>query len=180
MRQLRLIIIITNIVLLVGIPQLAFAHELEQNNGISAVLHIQPDDNPIAGRKTILNISYGDSAKKFTLENCDCKISLVRNEKVLTTVKATPAHLHSTLESSAEIVFPSPGEYEIRASGRSNNNTFPDFEIEFPVKISKNIKKDTINDGYKVLIFAAGTLLIVIFAAFTYIKNGKRYNKSTR
>ena len=175
MKRIGQILLVSFTFAMFGLTQDVFAHELEQSNGISAVLHIPPDDNPLAGKKTVLNVAYGDKAQKFSLENCSCFISVVQNEHVLSTVKATPALPHSKLDSAVKVIFPNPGKYEVRVSGISIDNSFAEFEIEFPVKITNSAIVASNKAGYQVLIFAIGTLLINAMIAYTLISKGKRY-----
>lgn len=152
-----------------------FAHELEQDNGISAVLHIPPDDNPVAAKKTQINIAYGDKNKKFSLKKCSCTISVVRNEHVLSSVPARPALPGSSLDSAVEVVFPSKGQYEIRASGKAIDNSFAEFQVEFPVKITQSSIDTKAKAAFAIMILAAGTILINIVIAYSFISKGNRY-----
>ncbi len=99
--------------------QPAFAHVVirDETNSVGAVLHITPDDDPVAGDKANLY---------FSIENQ----SLVRsNVTIAITDEATGqiANVEASMNSSsvsAEYVFPSRGVYSInlKVSGVENYN----------------------------------------------------------
>ena len=77
------LIITLSFVLITGInaPH-ARAHELESSNGVSAIFHIEPDDNPVAGESTVLNLLFSDEAGGFKLSNYNLKVELKQDEKL--------------------------------------------------------------------------------------------------
>lgn len=127
-------LLITGLLLAIPAP-IAKAHILKVDNGISAVLHIPPDDMPQAGEVTKLDIAYGDIHDSFSLQNCDCQVHVKKNEKVLQSATPRPALPGATLNSEVSVSFPDAGNYEVAVDGSARDGAFPDFELEFPVKV---------------------------------------------
>jgi hypothetical protein len=111
------------------------AHILKLDHGISAVLHIPPDDMPQAGEVTKLDIAYGDIHDSFSLQDCDCQVHIKKDEKVIQSTTPQPALPGATLNSDISVTFPDGGDYEVAVDGSARDGAFPDFELEFPVRV---------------------------------------------
>lgn len=57
-------------------PALVSAHFLAMSGDIGAVLHTNPDDDPIAGLPTVFYIDIKQRSSAFDLANCDCSVIL--------------------------------------------------------------------------------------------------------
>ena len=57
------------------------AHILKTDGSIGAVLHIDPDDDPIARQSSYFFFEFKDKQNIFKLENCDCKITIFEQGK---------------------------------------------------------------------------------------------------
>lgn len=49
-----------------------FAHVLKTDGNVGAVVHIDPEDDPIVGQETTIYFDIKDKSGKFNAENCDC------------------------------------------------------------------------------------------------------------
>src|SRR5471030_211139 len=58
---------------------LSYAHFLETDKNIGAVLHADPNDSPIAGSQTAFFFEFKDKQGKFQPNNCDCTFSILEN-----------------------------------------------------------------------------------------------------
>jgi hypothetical protein len=54
----------------------AEAHFLKINNEIGAVLHVDPDDNPIAKQVSTFYLEFKDVTGKFKPKDCTCQITI--------------------------------------------------------------------------------------------------------
>ncbi len=160
----------------------AKAHVLKQNNGISGVLHIPPIDEPNAGELTKLDISFGDQTSGFNLQDCDCKVSIARDGKILQTVLPEPALQGATLESVSRVTFPKVGVYDIIATGSDKAGTFPSFKLTYTVRVASgegavttSPVKSMTNSGPTMLIVGVGSFAVLAMLAFVAIGQGGRY-----
>lgn len=158
---------------------LASAHVLKQDNGITGILHIPPEDNPSAGQPTEMDESFGDQAGRFSLPDCDCMMSIKGGGKVLQTVPLKPYFSGATLDSVATVQFPTVGVYDVVVTGRAKDHKFPDFQLDYLVRVALNANGTpaTANDGGDVVIISLGSLAILGLFAYTGISAGDRYKK---
>src|SRR5437667_6752587 len=69
--------------ILLVFPKSVFAHFLAFDHTIGAVLHIDPNDDPIAGEQTSFFFEFKDKENKFTPQNCDCTFLIVKNGQTI-------------------------------------------------------------------------------------------------
>src|SRR5438045_57931 len=62
-------------------PHIVSAHVLKTDGNIGAVLHIDPDDDPIAGSQASFFFEFKDIQGKFQSQNCDCTFSIAEDGK---------------------------------------------------------------------------------------------------
>ncbi len=166
-----------------GTTGLASAHLLEQNNGISAVLHMPPDDNPQAGQITKLYLSFGNSANQFRLQNCTCQVSIKNNGRTLLTTTPQPAQNGAPLNSVASITFPAIGVYDVIVIGSAKNGEFQAFQLDYLVRVATaTASRSTMtqNSGGTALMISAGSLLILGIFAYIAIQHGSRYSSLSK
>jgi len=121
--------------ILVTLP--ASAHQLQVDNNIGAELHVEPQDDPVAGQEAKLYFEITDRTGQFQEGNCDCKVAIERNgQNIFTADLADPVH-YTFPEQDSYIVSlsgaPKPGvdfqnftlRYDIQAQGGSrSSNSF--------------------------------------------------------
>jgi hypothetical protein len=161
------------------VPAAASAHVLKENNGMSAVLHVPPEDNPIAGEPTELNIAFGDKANAFSLMNCDCQVHIQSDGKTLQTLPAAPALRGATQDSAVNTTFPEGGLYHIIVTGSSRNDSFKNFRLDFLLKVSDDSAHAS-KPSSEIIIISSGSLIILVMIAYTSISSGGRYKKSNK
>lgn len=108
----------------------ATAHDLARDGQIGALLHLAPDDAPVAGQRTDLhlNLRYlGGPA--ITLTACDCRL----------TVLGAGIRLNVPLTSEpggigAAVVFPNAGAYTLTLRGTVRGQTFT---LSWPIRADR-------------------------------------------
>jgi hypothetical protein len=112
------------------------AHELQADHGISAVLHVAPDDKPVSGQLAQLQLSFGDERDAFTLQDCNCKLSIAQDETVVIARPTLAPPAGSTLYGLASYTWPQPGRYDVKIDGSSKDGAFPRFHLDFDVDVA--------------------------------------------
>jgi hypothetical protein len=159
-----------------GTTGLAAAHVLKQDNGISGVLHIPPEDNPQAGQPTELDVAFGSTNNTFSLADCNCQIITKSRNQVLQTVTPQPYLSGATLASRATVQFPQAGVYDVIVKGRAKDGTFNAFQLDYLVRVTAPAGATSpSNNGSSVVIISAGSLVILILVAYNAIQSGQRY-----
>lgn len=162
----------------------ASAHVLKQNNGISGVLHIPPDDNPKAGEVTTLGISFGDKPGAFSLQDCDCSVAIAQNGKTLQTVTPAPALAGATLDSYSKVTFPSIGVYDIVATGSSKSGAFAKFTLDYVVRVATDVNGGAVpvakSTSVTPIIIGLGSFGLIAVVAYGAIGQGGRYTPKAK
>lgn len=111
----------------------ALAHVLKDNEGVGAVLHLKPDDAPIAGVPVNYVLTFQDASGYFLVSNCDCAIDFMVNDKIVARQILTAASFKTTQNT---YTFPEPGIYTLRVAGAPKNGaTFGAFTFDFVVRV---------------------------------------------
>lgn len=175
----RFLSILVSFTLLVAAsPGVASAHVLKEDNGISALLHIEPDDNPVAGQPTVLKLDFGDRNDAFNLVHCRCQLQLAVNEdQVIKTVTLAPGPNGGTLDTTATVTFPKIDKYDVILKGQATDGSFPDFHLDYDVAVDT---ASTVNKGVSgsdVLLLSGAALIAFVPLIFLGLKYGSRAKK---
>jgi hypothetical protein len=119
----------------------AYAHVLKVDKNIGAVLHIDPDDDPIVGQESGFFFEFKDKENKFKIENCNCIFSITENGKEIYSQNLTS---NNTL-----FTFPEKNVYEVKVNGTPiADNSFQPFSLIYDVRVAREVtnnKPSTIN-----------------------------------
>jgi DMSO/TMAO reductase YedYZ heme-binding membrane subunit len=123
-----------------SIPK-ASAHVLKTDGTFGAVLHVEPDDNPIAGERSALHFDYKDTTGKFSGSDCICGVMIFKDNKNLLDKSIQFGNTSEELSPEIEFTFPEEGVYSIVLKGQSKaQNSFAPFSLAYDVSASKSSK----------------------------------------
>src|SRR5947207_173429 len=77
------------------------AHILQTDKNIGAVLHIDPEDDPIAGEQSGFFFEFKDIQNKFEPKNCTCTISIIRENKEIYSQPLFQDNVNPSLSNSS-------------------------------------------------------------------------------
>lgn len=106
-----------------GFTGRAAAHVLRTDNGVSAEMHIPPDDKPVAGRPTTIQFVFSGTDFDFDVHACGCTLTVSGGTAGLRTVPIRTFQGDSS-SSRAIVTFPAAGVYGLSVRGRSEAGTF--------------------------------------------------------
>lgn len=114
----------------------ASAHILKIDGTVGGVLHIDPNDEPIAGAPSHLVLDLKDTSGKFSIENCNCTISVVSEGKQIFSGKI------GSTTSNTLYTFPSAGIYSVIAegsvkSGAQGGTAFQSFKLSYDIRVEE-------------------------------------------
>ena len=122
------------VVLLLAAPGTASAHVLKVDGDIGAVLHINPDDNPVTDVPTNYTISFDDDTGRFSLPKCNCSVLIIKNGAAITT---KPLAVSSGEVSDDLYMFTTPGVYTMRFTGTPKTpGSFQPFTLNYEVRVT--------------------------------------------
>jgi hypothetical protein len=123
-------------------PLRAHQSQTVQENDVSVMIHLNPNDSPYAGKSTetwfMLMRPNGEMIAPTT---CNCQVKVynwrkiaIDSNPVLTTMQA-PGHEAGHKVFRTAITFPKSGAYTVVLSGKAKDKSFKPFAIKFPVTV---------------------------------------------
>lgn len=123
---------------LVLTPAVVSAHVLQENGSISAKLHINPKDNPIAGQVSTLGFSLSDTTKHFKARDCACSLVVERNGAEISRLNIPQTAMVSDGVILLPYTFPQRDVYELHLVGRPQTGApFKAFELEYIIRVAR-------------------------------------------
>lgn len=166
------------LVLLVPFAQ---AHVLDADSDVTAVLHIVPTDEPVAGVETTAGLQFSSKDPTFDLSQYAVDVALqgasvnASSPPVAVTPDAT-----DPLYGTVSIQFPQPGSYNLLVRGVSagHKNTF-NLTFEVRAKRKNPVTSSAINGvnnaTLNCILLAAISFGLLLIIAHWQIKEGGRY-----
>lgn len=120
------------------------AHILKTDATIGAVVHLDPDDDPIAGVPTAIYFEITSTAGAFSLDDCDCFVVISSDEFELSRQVLVSAG-NAIFSPASPYTFPALGNYEIKLIGSSRSDSFKDFMIETQTNVRRIVSAPVAN-----------------------------------
>ncbi|PZO44220.1 MAG: hypothetical protein DCF19_03195 [Pseudanabaena frigida] len=124
------------------ISPIRIAHEVKTSQEVGGTMHIEPNDRPVAGKKSIIWIALTKRGGEIIpYEKCNCRMEV----RSLTdrSIKFTVANPLAIVERfiglpSMEVTFPQVGRYELKLIGSPRGDEdFQPFELTFTTNVGK-------------------------------------------
>lgn len=161
-----------------GLPQTVAAHELKENNGVSAVLHIAPDDNPVSGQETLLYFVFSSTNPRFDLAYCKCQVSYQSSENRLETIPISQEKAGSD-SGYASVTFDKPGAYTLTVRGLTSDNQTDYFTFSYTVRVAAGTNQAAALSrqaaGLQIILLTLTGLVLIGMTASAMIRRGTRY-----
>lgn len=117
------------------------AHETESDAGISALLHIDPNDQPVVGKEAKLFFTFTDASGKFEIQRCDCVITLFQNDTQVDQRIVDVANTAFASVGSYPLytrTFADAGVYKVELVGKPKDGaTFGEFSLHYDVRVEE-------------------------------------------
>ncbi len=122
-----------------------YAHLLKTDGSIGAVLHIDPDDDPVAGQQAGFFFEFKDKQNKFTPRNCDCTFSITEDGKEIFSQALFANNANPSLDNaSLFFTFPERNVYQVKVSGKPNSpNAFQAFTLVYDIRVAKGTNQSS-------------------------------------
>lgn len=164
-----------------------YAHVLKTHGSIGAVIHVSPEDDPIAGESTDFYFDLKDKKNKLKSDNCDCVGVVLQNGKEIFSAPVFQNGIATGLENASfSFVFPAKAMYKVRVVGKPmDENTFDPFSLEWDIRVDRVSEKviDNTNnmqesDGTYTALSIVGFIFLIIAA--NVLINRRYGNKKTK
>jgi hypothetical protein len=162
----------------------ALAHELETDGSIGAVMHVNPNDDPIAGQQSGFFFEFKDTKNKFDPKQCECTFSVVQDGHELYTQPLFQTNATANLSNpSVMYTFPEKGVYVIKLSGNPKTDKYFDpFSLEYDIRVDQTTQntQTTENTNWlaqhmSVIIGGVLGLSALLFFVIKLSKNEKKH-----
>ncbi|HSR89517.1 MAG TPA: hypothetical protein VLK22_03970 [Candidatus Udaeobacter sp.] len=143
----------------------AQAHELMADGSIYALLHINPDDDPIVGQPADLLFLITDAKKTFVPDNCNCIASitdLTTNKIIFSSPLSKSRSSYKGIFAPAiTYTFPHKGIYTIKLTGTPiQTNSFQSFNLAYDIRLDKDSTAVKSSAQINWLFYAATTVML--------------------
>jgi hypothetical protein len=139
----------------------ASAHTAAKDGKISALLHIDPNDDAKAGQVNIIHIYFNDLDERFTMEGCDCRIKINQDKEVLLD---KPLDTAAVKTGTTKVFLPQDNfSYDVVASGTPKTaGFFQPFKLVFDIDVGNPpANEPKAEDGPNLLIRLVEASIIV-------------------
>ena len=152
-------------------PRTISAHILKTDGQIGGILHIDPDDDPIAGQASNLFWDFTNKGQKFNVNNCTCYVSILESGKEIAR--------EQLINETFTYTFPKKDVYQVNVSGNPRvNNSFQPFILSYDIRVSREttnvVPLGSFNltswDLFGGLIMFLGVVAACIFFLTVYLK----------
>lgn len=125
--------------LLILSPTISYAHVLEKDGTIGAVVHITPDDDPIVGEQSSFFFEFKDTTDKFKPQDCDCVVTILKNGQEIYRQSLFQDNSNPTLSNASfTYIFSEKNIYTVLIQGKPNTqNAFQPFTLSYDLRISR-------------------------------------------
>jgi hypothetical protein len=122
----------------------AFAHILVTDRNIGAVLHIDPEDDPIVKQQAGFFFEFKDRDNKFKPQNCDCTFKVLQaNKEIYSTPLFGNNDKPSLDNASVFYTFPEKNVYKIQVIGKPTDNSFTPFTLSYDIRVEREAGQST-------------------------------------
>lgn len=178
MKKIHIIILTT--LFFIALPQKVFAHILKYDGSIGAVIHVEPEDDPIAGENTNLFFEFKDKEKKFNPADCDCRIIVNQNGTEIYSGDILAGNNNPTLTNIGfKYIFPTIGIFNIVVNGNpKTSESFQNFSLSYDIRVARESKETVVvvNDNFfsKNIKFVLGGVALIVLIVYIRSKIGRK------
>jgi hypothetical protein len=115
------------------------AHTLETEGTIGAILHVDPEDDPIIGQPSNFYFEFKDRNNKFGIDKCRCSFFISKDGRELHSQALVVYPDTPTTSGYSTYQFPEKGVYKVRVTGKAiTPGLFNDFDLEWDLRVSRD------------------------------------------
>lgn len=178
-RTLGILLLLTT---LIGSSRTVSAHALRMDNGYSAVLHMDPDDDPEASEVTVINFLINRTAGGFNQNDYNIKLAISAGGKLLQTSVVEPLGFGNAGDGLVKYTFPQGDTYSLVLSGTSKTDSSNHFKMTFPVRVTgaSGSASAAKGRGSQVIALGSSSFVVLGLVGYTTLTRGKRYAATKR
>jgi hypothetical protein len=106
------------------------AHILKTDGSIGGIIHIDPEDDPIAGELSNIFWDLTNNGQKFNIDDCICYVSILENGKEI--------EKERLMNETFTYTFPKKDVYQILVSGSpKGKSSFAPFNLSYDIRVER-------------------------------------------
>jgi hypothetical protein len=155
----------------------ASAHMWLTDGNIAVVMHVNPNDAPLAGQPAELLFGITDETGNFIPSTCKCEVAISGNggREVLNAPLNPWTGGPSIFNYQLPFTFPDPAVYQIVVTGSPGaSSTFQNFQVTYYERVAENPNDPSVNTSPTFDIVVAGSALLVVAAIYFSYREAKR------
>ena len=134
-------------------------------------MHINQEDDPIAGEKTDFFFEFKDKEGKFNPQNCECTFTILEKNKQL----YSQPMFQNEKNANIFFTFPKKDVYLVKVIGKPlKENSFKAFTLMYDIRVDREQTASQTIQNTNWILSHAGHLLagiaFIIFVLFLYMK----------
>jgi len=161
------------------------AHVLKTDGSIGAVMHIDPDDDPIAGQPATFFFELKDKQNQFKAADCNCTVTITQNDKQLYSAALFQSGSASDINTPVfSYTFPEKSIYTVILKGvPATAGEFQSFTLTYDVRVDRQVAGSsapaaTVNPPAQSHVFHyllfGGAFLVILFLYLKEKRAGKK------
>lgn len=161
----------------------AEAHLLATDNTIGAVLHIDPNDQPVAGSQASFFFEFKDKTNLFDPSNCDCSFIVSENGRQIYSqplFQSPPTPTQK--DASVFYTLPKKDIYQIEVVGKPiKADTFQPFTLQWNIRVDQEASNHPVTNTFWTthwLHLLMGSIGVAVFL-WLFLSQKKRPSKKT-
>lgn len=162
------------------VPQVD-AHVLRSDGTVGAVMHVTPEDDPIAGEPSDFYFEFKDTASRFSPEACNCVITI---KKAGEEVYSQPLFINNSnpnlQNASFSYTFPEKNVYTVEISGKpKTNDSFTSFTLTYDLRVERektpeeSQNTESFWDRYGIVVVAMVIAILAVGFFFLRMKHNR-------
>lgn len=154
------------------------AHELEESNGVNAVFHINPDDNPVAGTEKVgVYFLFARRDGQFALSDYKLSLNVKFSSGASKKYDLMPAFFGTATKGYAMVDFPTANVYDLVVIGTAKSIDAKNFALDFPIRVTGGMSAVTAHKSNPSITVIIGLTIgiMLLMAATANIRRGGRY-----
>lgn len=119
-------------------PAFASAHFLQVQGSVQAVMHIDPDDDPIIRQPAVFFFELNDKLKQFAAEKCNCTAGILNGSAEVFTTDLFKNGNADLKTAAFNYTFQQKGVYSVRLTAKpKNQNDFQAFTLTYDIRVDR-------------------------------------------
>ncbi len=156
-----------------------YAHVLKTDGTIGAVLHVDPEDDPIAGAQSGFFFEFKDKEGKFAPQNCDCTFSIIEDGKQIFSQPLFQNNPSPSLTSaSIFFTFPEKNVYQVKVVGKSNTpGSFQHFTLLYDIRVARESDNQPTTQNWiltHIPLFIGAIIVVLLITTFVIKERRKK------